>query len=276
MLCRMSSEFLISISPGAMTVTCGTNLQPCWSSTGLVLAGAVPLAPGTDTTAFARPLLPPTTTFSICVSVPHFSVSLLTLSFSTWAGPLYFTSASMVPPPPWAPAPGSPTKIATPASTASALSPANAVRVRIASRPPSPRVRSGSSNRTAAPVGRPYDQQHRTQRENGHNGRHHKTSARLRLLQAQIVPRCQGHPGPRLPGAAVPSLDGDGREDGRTERRPARVGRRPRTLDDHLVLAVGVHGFAGHLTAGHDLHLGGAVRRRFVRALIGLPAQLVH
>src|SRR5205814_1877104 len=31
MLCRMSSEFLSSSSPGAITVTCGTNLQPCWS-----------------------------------------------------------------------------------------------------------------------------------------------------------------------------------------------------------------------------------------------------
>src|SRR5688572_30872097 len=28
MLCRMSSEFLISISPGLITTTCGMNLQP--------------------------------------------------------------------------------------------------------------------------------------------------------------------------------------------------------------------------------------------------------
>src|SRR5882672_1030312 len=29
MLCRMSSEFLRSISPGIIALTCGTNLQPC-------------------------------------------------------------------------------------------------------------------------------------------------------------------------------------------------------------------------------------------------------
>src|SRR6185436_13117825 len=85
-LCRMSSEFLISISPGCITTTCGTNLQPCWSSTALVLVA--PLAPGTETTALASPLLPPTTTLSIVTSVPHFSVSLLTLSFSTTGAPL--------------------------------------------------------------------------------------------------------------------------------------------------------------------------------------------
>src|SRR5687768_16086893 len=49
MLCRMSSEFLISISPGCMTTTRGANLQPFWSITALV--AVAPLAPGTDTTA---------------------------------------------------------------------------------------------------------------------------------------------------------------------------------------------------------------------------------
>ena len=97
MLCRMSSEFLISISPGCITTTWGTNRQPCWSIAPLALVA--PLASGTETTALARPLLEPTTTCSIVVSVPHFSVSLLTLSFSTLGAPLYFTSASMVPPP---------------------------------------------------------------------------------------------------------------------------------------------------------------------------------
>src|SRR2546421_4952115 len=90
MLCRMSSEFLISISPGCITTTWGTNLQPCWSMTALALLA--PLAPGADATALASPLLPPTTTFSMVVSVPHFSVSLLPLSFSTCGAPLYFTS----------------------------------------------------------------------------------------------------------------------------------------------------------------------------------------
>src|SRR5262249_61606003 len=97
MLCRMSSEFLISISPGCITTTWGTNLQPCWSMTAFALLA--PLAPGAEATALARPLLPPTTTFSMLASVPHFSVSLLTLSFSTCGAPLYFTSTSTVPPP---------------------------------------------------------------------------------------------------------------------------------------------------------------------------------
>src|SRR6266852_7210469 len=95
MLCRMSSEFLSSTSPGVIAMTWGTNLQPCWS-TVIFLAVVAPLASGTETTALASPLLPPTTTFSIMASLPHFSTSLLTLSFSTWAGPLYFTSASIV------------------------------------------------------------------------------------------------------------------------------------------------------------------------------------
>src|SRR5437867_4401714 len=97
MLCRMSSEFLISISPGCITTTWGTNLQPCWSMTALALLA--PLAPGAEATALASPLLAPTTTCSTAVSVPHFSVSLLTLSLSTLAGPLYLTSTSTVPPP---------------------------------------------------------------------------------------------------------------------------------------------------------------------------------
>src|SRR6267378_7332623 len=98
MLCRMSSEFLSSSSPGAITVTCGTNLQPCWSTTTFLAAGP-PLAFGAEATTLASPLLEPTTIFSMVVSVPHFSVSLLTLSFSTTGAPLYFTSTSTVPPP---------------------------------------------------------------------------------------------------------------------------------------------------------------------------------
>src|SRR5438034_6804992 len=78
MLCRLSSEFLRSSSPGIIAVTCGTNLHPCWSTVTFAILGA-PLALGTETTALARPLLEPTTTFSITASVPHFSVSLLTL-----------------------------------------------------------------------------------------------------------------------------------------------------------------------------------------------------
>src|SRR6266850_757324 len=64
MLCRMSSEFLSSISPGIMATTWGTNLHPCWSTLAF-FAVAAPLAPATDTTALERPLLPPTTIFSM-------------------------------------------------------------------------------------------------------------------------------------------------------------------------------------------------------------------
>src|SRR5688500_11099516 len=97
-------------------------------------AVAAPLAPATDTTALARPLLPPTTTFSTAASVPHFSVSLFTLSFSITGAPLNFTSASMVPPP-WAVAVRAPPKNATPPMTR--VRPVTAaISLRIA-RPPS-------------------------------------------------------------------------------------------------------------------------------------------
>ncbi len=98
MLWRMPSELMMSISPGVIPTTCGWNVQPFWSMAAF-FAVAWPLAPAMDATAFARPLLPPTTTFSIFASLPHCSVSLLTLSVSTWAGPLYLTSTSTVPPP---------------------------------------------------------------------------------------------------------------------------------------------------------------------------------
>src|SRR5437899_1318859 len=57
------------------------------------IAFEAPFAPGTETTAFASPLLAPTTTFSITASVPHFSVSLFTLSFSTAGAPAYVGAA---------------------------------------------------------------------------------------------------------------------------------------------------------------------------------------
>src|SRR3989440_1581653 len=135
MLCRMSSEFLSSSSPGAITVTCGTNLQPCWSTPTFLAAGP-PLAFGAEATTLASPLLEPTTTFSMVVSVPHFSVSLLTLSFSTCGAPLYFTSTSTVPPP------CAPTVVAN--HMAAPVTSATAVPIvsplRIARTPPKPRM----------------------------------------------------------------------------------------------------------------------------------------
>src|SRR5581483_7968029 len=161
-LCRMSSEFLNSISPGVMAVTCGTNLQPCWSTTAFFAVG-LPLAPATEATAFARPLLAPTTTFSICASVPHFSVSLLTFTFSTTGAPLYFTSTSTVPPP-CAVADRGPAASAT----APATSPITAITTNVfrMARPPGLLLCMGC----AAPR-RAHDQDHRRQREECHDGR---------------------------------------------------------------------------------------------------------
>jgi hypothetical protein len=59
--------------------------------------------------------------------VPHFSVSLLTLIFSTCAAPLYFTSASMVPPP-CAPAVAA-SHIAAPVTSVSTVPVVNALRI---------------------------------------------------------------------------------------------------------------------------------------------------
>src|SRR5712664_2408843 len=154
MLCRMSSEFLSSTSPGVIAVTCGTNLQPCWSTVAFIAFGA-PLAPGTETTAFASPLLGPTTTFSITASVPHFSVSLFTLSFSTMCA-----------------------TAATPATSAIAR---NApITLRIALVPPEFEL--------CSPVRDSHHEQHHRQCEDCDDRRNDETSVRLRLLQPQIVP----------------------------------------------------------------------------------------
>src|SRR6266850_1618567 len=209
MLCRMSSEFLSSSSPGAITLTCGTNLQPCWSTT-IFLAAGPPLAFGAEATTLASPLLEPTTTFSMVVSVPHFSVALLTLSFSTTGAPLYFTSTSTVPPP-CAPASRGPTANITPLPTSAiAVSATNVLRM---DRPPAVLLDCAAPRRA-------HDQPHDPEREKSDNGRNEEPAIRLRLLQPQIVPRRQRHLRARLPRAAVPRLEGDGREHAGLERRP--------------------------------------------------------
>src|SRR5215470_10605697 len=177
MLCRMSSEFLTSISPGFITTTWGTNLHPCWSMTPFT-ALPPPLAPGTETTAYCSPLLPPTTTFSMTASVPHFSVSLLTLSFSTTGAPAYVTVASIVPPPC---APAGPGRLATKATpVTSAIARSTPITLRIAVDPPEfgscPSIRNS------------HHEQHHRQCEDGYDRRNDETTARLRLLQPQIVP----------------------------------------------------------------------------------------
>src|SRR5437879_13922218 len=95
MLCRMSSEFLSSSSPGAITVTCGTNLQPCWSTTTFLAAGP-PLAFGAEATTLASPLLEPTTTFSMVVSVPHISETVAPSSHTPTRAALYATTTPTV------------------------------------------------------------------------------------------------------------------------------------------------------------------------------------
>src|SRR5262245_57247314 len=158
-------------------------------------AVAAPLAPATDTTALARPLFPPTTTFSMSASLPHFSTSLFTLSLSTWGAPLYFTSASIVPPP-CAVAVRVPATNATPPTT-SAIPAIAAISLRITNPPsgfdPCFRAASGRAGRdivdhSSPPLRDAHHEQHRGQCEEGYHGRNHETPVRLRLLQAQIVP----------------------------------------------------------------------------------------
>src|SRR5262249_18378320 len=155
-----------------------------------------PLAPGTDTTALARPLLAPTATFSIVASVPHFSVSLLTLIFSTCGAPLYFTSASMVPPP-CAPAVAA-SPIAAPVTSTAAAVIVNALRITRC--PPESSKSNGSvveliKRTSSRAIRRTDDEDHGRQRKECHDGRNDELPARLRLLQPQIVPRCQRHLG---------------------------------------------------------------------------------
>src|SRR4030095_15475583 len=198
MLCRMSSEFLSSTSPGVIATTCGTNLQPC-SSTVVFTAFGAPLAPGTETTALASPLLAPTTTFSIMASVPHFSVSLFTLSFSTTAAPAYVTAASMVPPPCAPAVPGPWATTATPATSAIARS--APITFAIALTPPECEL---FPIELCAPVRDSHHEHHHRQCEDCDDGRNDKTAVRLRLLPPPIRPL--GPPPLRapLPPAARP------------------------------------------------------------------------
>src|SRR5207247_10991826 len=172
-------------------------------------------------------------------SCPHFSVSLLTFSFSTWGAPLYFTSTSTVPPP-WAPASRGPTANITALPTSAiAVSATNVLRM---DRPPAWLELHGSSSLSlsflldgAAPR-RAHDQPQHREREKSDSGRNEEPAIRLRLLQPQIVPRCQRHPGPRLPRAAVPRLERDGREDARPEARSLGPGGGQRALHHQRVL----------------------------------------
>src|SRR5256886_5840809 len=242
MLCRMSSEFLISTSPGVITVTCGLNLQPCWSTTPFT--AFAPLALGAEATALTRPLLEPTTTFSIVVSCPHLSVSLLTLSFSTCGAPLYFTSTSTVPPP-CAPASRGPaTNIAALPTSAIAVSATNVLRM---DRPPPFRIRLLDC---AAPR-RAHDHPKHLDREKSNDGRNDEFPVRLRLLQPQIVPRRQRHLRAGLPRSAVPRLEADGREHAGPEGGPLGARGGQRALHHQHGLTVLEHRVARRL-AGRD------------------------
>src|SRR5207302_730714 len=183
------SYFFISIATfvacPALTSTSFVCLPSvsCHASTVYLPGGtfsilAVPLAPGTDTTALASPLFALTTTFSIVASVPHFSVSLFTLSFSTTGAPAYVTVASIVPPPC---APAGPGRLATRATpVTSAIARSTPITLRIALDPPEfgscPSIRDS------------HHEQHHRQCEDYDDRRNDETAARLRLLQPQIVP----------------------------------------------------------------------------------------
>src|SRR3989441_6926025 len=292
-------KLVTGVQTCALPISCGTNLQPCWSTVAFAIFGA-PLAVGTETTALARPLLPPTTTFSITASVPHFSVSLLTLSFSTTGAPLYVTVTSTVPPPWASTGSGRWTNSATPATSAAARTTPSALRIALtpflrplasarttgfSDSPRGARRRASaaaarlalpSSARLRASVRDANHEQHRREREDRHDRRNDETAARLRLLQPQIVPRGQRHLGPGLPRAAVPSLERDRQEDRRLERGPVGALGHERPLKDEPILAVRVRGLARHLAACERHDPGRPVRARLGPALAVLPPQQIH
>src|SRR5207247_5261172 len=211
-------------------------------------------------------------------SCPHFSVSLLTFSFSTWGAPLYFTSTSTVPPP-WAPASRGPTANITALPTSAiAVSATNVLRM---DRPPAWLELRGSSSLSlsslldgAAPR-RAHDQPQHSEREKSDSGRNEEPAVRLRLLQPQIVPRGQRHLGAALPRAALPRLERDGREHARTEARPLGAGGRERTLHHERVLAILAHRLARRFAAGYGRQLRRTVRAQLADALALLPAQQI-
>src|SRR5262249_42835616 len=111
-------------------------------------------------------------------SVPHFSVSLFTLSFSTTGAPAYVTVASMAPPPG---APAGRGRWATRGMpVTSAIARSVPITLRIAVDPPEfgscPSIRNS------------HHEQHHRQCEDGYDRRNDETATRLRLLQPQIVP----------------------------------------------------------------------------------------
>src|SRR3989454_1008524 len=237
-------------------------------SATMPFTGLAPLVLGAETTALASPLLEPTTTFSMAVSVPHFSVSLLTLSFSTTGAPLYFTSTSTVPPP-CAPASRGPaTNIAALPTSAIAVSATNVLRM---DRPPAFRIRLLDC---AAPR-RAHDHPQHREREKSNDGRNDEFPVRLRLLQPQIVPRRQRHLRTGLPRSAVPRLEGDGREHAGPEGGPLGARGGQRTLHHERVLTVLEHRFARRLTARDGRQLRRPVRAHLRHALALLPAEQV-
>src|SRR3989442_14073295 len=152
--------------------------MPCCTTSVSAASAPPPWPPGTEPRAFAGPLLARTPPSSITASVPHFSVSLFTLSFSTTAAPAYVTAASMVPPPCAPAGPGRWATAATPATSAIAR---NApITLRIALVPPEFEL--------CSPVRDSHHEQHHRQCEDCDDRRNDETPVRLRLLQPQIVP----------------------------------------------------------------------------------------
>src|SRR5262249_28036200 len=143
-------------------------------------------------------------------SVPHFSVSLFTLSFSTTGAPASVTAAAIAPPPCARAGPGRLATRATPVTSAIARS--VPITLRMAVDPPEfgscPSVRNS------------HHEQHHRQCKDGYDRRNDETAARLRLLQPQIVPRSQRPLGAALPPSAAPRLQPDRHQPRRRASRP--------------------------------------------------------
>src|SRR5262249_12096963 len=111
-------------------------------------------------------------------SVPHCSVSLFTLSFSTTGAPAYVTEASMVPPPCAPAGPGRGAAAATPRQSAIARNALFPLRF----------PQALSEFELCPPVRHSHYEQHHRESEDCDDRRNDKTTVRLRFLQPQIVP----------------------------------------------------------------------------------------
>ena len=212
--------------------------------------------------------------------VPHFSVSLLTLSFSTTGGAGVLHVGLMVPPP-CAPAGGGRDHIAAPATSGAPLRHQRLThRLLLLNRHVDSCVEASVIDRTRrhrVPVGRSGRPSIMAASvRSATTGGMMNCRLRLRLLQPQIVPRGQRHlravsPSPPSHAWNATGVNTPGRKVGRPS---PLAGQRP--LDHEAVLAVVVNRLAGGFAAGERGHLGRPARARLADPLALLPAQQVH